>query len=322
VTPSALARAAKAAARALGFDACGITDLAPSAAADALDRWLASGFAGEMAYMTRQAKARREPARVWPDAKSAVVVLHNYFEHHAPPPAVGRGRVARYARGADYHAVMRERLAVLGERIATSAGGGRFRVYVDAGALPERELARRAGLGWIGKNTMLIHPHLGSFTFIGVLLTDLAIAPDAPFEADRCGSCRRCLDACPTDAFPGPRVLDATRCISYLTIEARRPMAPALQPLVGDWLFGCDRCQDVCPWNVRFADETAEPRYRARAADDWPTLAEIVVMSERDFDLAFGTTALARAGRAGLARNAAVVMENRRRSQEGACPTA
>lgn len=322
MTPAALASVAKAAAHAIGFEACGVTDLAPSAAADALDRWLASGYAGEMAYMSRQAKARREPARVWPHARSAVVVLHNYFERRDPAPAPGRGRVARYARGDDYHVVMRERLTALGERLVAAAGGGQYRVYVDAGALPERELARRAGLGWVAKNTMLIHPRLGSFTFIGALLTDLVLATDTPFEADRCGSCRRCLDACPTGAFPEPRVLDGTRCISYLTIEARGPMAPALEPLVGDWLFGCDRCQDVCPWNVRFADETTEPRYRARAVDDWPTLEEIVAMRERDFDLAFGTTALARAGRAGLARNAAVVMENRRRSPEATCPAA
>ena len=274
-----------------------------------------------MAYLERQAPTRREPARAWPDARSAVVVLDNYYQHDAAP-APGRGRVARYALGDDYHDVMKERLAQLGARLLAAAGGGRFRAYVDAGPLPERELARRAGLGWIAKNTMLIAPRLGSFTFIGVLLTDLLLARDQPFEADRCGSCRRCLDACPTEAFPRPRVLDATRCVSYLTIEARGPMPAELRPQVGDRLFGCDVCQDVCPWNVRFAAPSLEPRYRARPAADWPTLVEIAAMSERGFDAAFGATALERAGRAGLARNATVVLENTRATGNAACPAA
>jgi epoxyqueuosine reductase len=316
-----LAAAAKAAARELGFEACGITDLAASDAAAALARWLDQGFNGEMRYMERQAAVRREPARAWPEARSALVVLHNYHQVHAEP-APGRGRIARYALGDDYHAVIGDKLEQLAAGLLAAAGSGRFRVYVDAGPLPERDLARRAGLGWIGKNTMLIRPGLGSFTFIGVLLTDLALAPDRPFDADRCGTCRRCLDACPTDAFPEPRVLDATRCISYLTIEARGPTPPPLRPLVGDWLFGCDVCQDVCPWNVRFAAETRESRYLARPASDWPTLTEIVAMTERAFDDAFGETALERAGRAGLARNAAIVLENTRGGSATACPAA
>jgi epoxyqueuosine reductase len=321
VNPATLAAAAKAAARDLGFEACGITDLAPSGAAAALGRWLDRGFHGEMRYMNRQAPVRREPADAWPDARSAVVVLHNYYQRDAQP-APGRGRVARYALGDDYHAVMKEKLDLLGARLVASSGAGRFRVFVDAGPLPERELARRAGLGWYGKNTMLIHPRLGSYTFIGVLLTDLLLACDQPFEADRCGTCRRCLDACPTAAFPEPRVLDATRCISYLTIEARGAMPEPLQPMVGDWMFGCDVCQDVCPWNVRFAQETREARYRARPAAEWPTLVEIVAMAEREFDDAFGDTALERAGRAGLARNASVVLKNADGGREVQCPAA
>ncbi len=321
MTPDALAAAVKAAARDLGFEACGVTDLAPSAAAGALDRWLSDHRHGDMAYMERQAAVRRQPALAWPEARTAVVVLHGYYQPDATP-APGRGRVARYALGDDYHEVMKERLAQLGTRLVTAAGGGRFRTFADAGPLPERELARRAGLGWIGKNTMLIRPGLGSFTFIGVLLTDLVLPRDQPFEADRCGTCRRCLDACPTEAFPAPRVLDAARCVSYLTIEARGPMPPALRPAVGDWLFGCDVCQDVCPWNVRFAAPSPERRYRARPPADWPTLHEIIAMSEREFDGAFGATALERAGRAGLARNAAVALENARASGRAACPAA
>ena len=321
MTPDALAAVAKSAARDLGFAACGITDLSPSAAAPALGRWLAASRHGEMRYLERQAAVRREPARAWPDARSAVVVLDNYWQRGAEP-APGRGRLARYALGDDYHDVLKAKLERLGAALVGAAGAGSFRAYVDAGPLPERELARRAGLGWIGKNTMLIHPRLGSFTFIGVLLTDLPVARDEPFEADRCGTCRRCLDACPTSAFPEPRELDATRCISYLTIEARGPMPEPLKPGVGDWLFGCDVCQDVCPWNVRFAEETTEPHFRGRPAAEWPTLQEIVAMAEREFDDAFGATALARAGRAGLARNAAVVLENTRGREAAECPAA
>jgi epoxyqueuosine reductase len=321
VTPEVLANAAKTAAADLGFEACGITDLAPSAAAAALDRWLFAGHQGEMRYMERQAPVRREPSRAWPDARSAVVVLHNYYQRDAEP-APGRGRVARYALGDDYHDVMRRKLEQIGAGLVGTAGAGRFRAYADAGPLPERELAWRAGLGWVAKNTMLISPLLGSYTFIGVLLTDLVLAHDAPFEADRCGTCRRCLDACPTEAFPAPRVLDATRCISYLTIEARGPVPEPIKPTMGDWLFGCDVCQEVCPWNVRFAVETAEPRYRARPKTEWPTLQELAAMTEREFDVVLGATALVRPGRAGVARNAAVVIENTRARGAAECPAA
>jgi epoxyqueuosine reductase len=310
VTRGGLAAAAKAAAGALGFDACGITDLASGAAATAaLDSWLSAGAHGEMRYMERQAPLRREPGRVWAEARSAVVVLHNHFQRGADP-APERGRVARYALGDDYHAVMRAKLVLLGDDLVAAAGTGSYRAYVDAGPLPERELARRAGLGWFGKNTLLIHPRKGSFLFIGVLLTDLDIAHDVPFDEDRCGTCRRCLDACPTSAFPAPRVLDARRCVSYLTIESHAPVPDGLRPGVGNWLFGCDVCQDVCPWNVRFAEELTEPRYRSRPSDQWPTLEEIVRMTERECEAAFEGTALERAGRSGLARNAAVVLEN------------
>jgi len=249
------------------------------------------------------------------------VVLHNYYQSDAEP-APGRGRVARYALGDDYHDVMKRKLEQVGAALVGAAGSGMFRAYADAGPLPERELARRAGLGWVAKNTMLINPTLGSYTFIGVLLTDVLLARDEPFQADRCGTCRRCLDACPTDAFPGPRVLDATRCISYLTIEARGAVPEPLKAAVGDRLFGCDVCQEVCPWNIRFAVETAEPRYRARPRTEWPTLQEIAAMTEREFDAVLGATALLRPGRAGLARNAAVVLENTRGRAEAECPAA
>jgi epoxyqueuosine reductase len=194
--------------------------------------------------------------------------------------------------------------------LIAAAGHGSYRSYVDAGPLPERDLARRAGLGWFAKNTMLIHPKLGSFTFIGCLLTDLELARDEPFEADRCGTCTRCLEACPTDAFPAPRVLDATKCISYLTIESRSDIPDPLRAAVGANLFGCDICQEVCPWNVRFAVETREAAFRPLPTSAWPSLEEILAMDQRAFDARFGDTAIERAGLAGLRRNARVVLDN------------
>jgi len=204
---------------------------------------------------------------------------------------------------------MWEALDRLGSALVAGAGYGVWRSYADAGPLPERELAQMAGLGWIGKNTMLIRPDLGSWTFIGAVLTDLELSPDAPFDADRCGSCTRCLDACPTAAFPEPRVLDARRCISYLTIEAPGEPPEELRPLMGDRLFGCDVCQEVCPWNVRFARKTIQPRFLS--SESWPALAEILEMDDGTFTARFGRTALERARRAGLQRNARVVLENR-----------
>src|SRR5213592_3227743 len=196
---------------ALGFDAVGIATLEPSAHVAELDRWLAAGYAGTMTYLHRQAEKRKDPARIMPGAKVAVVTLTNYF-HGSAHPGLAPG-------------------------VSPALG----------------KLAQQAWLGWIGKNMMLIDPDRGSFTFIGVVLTDAELAPDLPFEADRCGTCRACLDACPTSAFVAPGVLDARRCISYLTIEHAAEFAAAEQRLVGDWLFGCDVCQDVCPWNVKFA---------------------------------------------------------------------
>jgi epoxyqueuosine reductase len=309
MSPAELAALAKRSARELGFVACGITDLAPSTAGPALSEWLASGLHGDMRYMARQETTRREPGRAWPEALSIVVVLDSYYCEQAV--FHGDYRIARYAQGFDYHAITSRKLDGVGEALVAAAGHGSWRAYVDAGPLPERELARRAGLGWVGKNTMLIHPKLGSFTFIGCLLTDLRLATDGPFEADRCGTCTRCLDACPTGAFPAPRVLDARRCVSYLTIESRGPIPDALRPGVGDNLYGCDICQDVCPWNVRFAQASAEPAFAPRPAADWPTLDGILRLDGAAFDARFAPTPLERAGLAGLQRNAQVVKENR-----------
>ncbi len=310
-SPSAAELAAFARRRAIeiGFSACGITDLSPNRTRDAFDEWLRRGFHATMGYMPRQATIRRAPAKAWREAKSVVVVLHNYYAHSATYP--GGCRIARYAQGDDYHNVTADLLRELARSIEAFAESGSFRYYVDSGPLPERELASRAGLGWIGKNTMLINPAIGSFTFIGCLLTDLVLEADPPFEADRCGSCTRCLDACPTGALPEPRVLDANRCISYLTIESRSDIPEPLRAAVGDNLFGCDICQDVCPWNVKFARETSEPRFRPPSPDGRPRLESVETMNQAEFDAAFGHTAMERTRLDGLKRNARVVLENR-----------
>jgi epoxyqueuosine reductase len=297
-------------ATALGFDAVGITTLEPNAHAAELDAWLAAGYAGTMTYLNRQAEKRKDPRRIVPDARCAVVTLTNYC-HETP----GRGpgdrhpRVAQYAWSSDYHDVLGARLEQLATAIREVAPGATTRCYVDAGPVPERELAQRAGLGWIGKNMMLIHPEIGSFTFIGVVFTDADLAPDLPFEVDRCGTCQRCLDACPTNAFPEPHVLDATRCISYLTIEHRGEAFNAEQrTAVGDWVFGCDVCQDVCPWNVTFARATTDAEFAPESDVQAPDLPALCEMDEDAFARRYGHTPFARPGLSGMRRNAAAVL--------------
>lgn len=289
-------------AAALGFLACGITDPSPTPHADRLDAWLASGYAGTMRYLHRQAARRKEPARIVPEARSIVIVLDNYYH----PERTERGRrpprIAKYARGEDYHRATGQRL----ERLAAwllDRGATVARAYVDAGPVPERELAQRAGLGWIGKNTMLIRPGAGSFFFIGAVFTDLALPPDAPFELDRCGTCTRCLDACPTGALVEPRLLDATRCISYLTIEHKGPIPEALAPKLEGWAFGCDICNDVCPWNERFAAPTMHEEFRPRAILDDLDLDYFDDMTDAEFDRRFADTPFERPGLAGMRRN-------------------
>jgi len=304
----------------LGFTAVGIATLEPVPHGDALDRWLDAGQAGTMHYLHRQAARRREPARIFPAARVAVVTLTEYL-HRAPgadPAGPGAAapdaRVAQYAWSTDYHRVLTPRLDRLAAAIAETAPGAVSRWYVDAGPVPERELAQRAGLGWIGKNTMLIDPRRGSYTFIGVVLTDADLAPDAPFESDRCGTCRACLDACPTAAFPEPRVLDARRCISYLTIEHRGEFSGEERDRVAGWLFGCDVCQDVCPWNVRFASVTPDADLAPRPGLAAPDPMDLLDTPAQSFDERYGVTAFARAGPAGMRRNAAAVLYNRRRA--------
>lgn len=288
-------------ARELGFIACGVTAPAPSARGDRLDEWLARGYAGTMRYLHRQARRRKDPVAIVPDARSIVVVLDNYYNEDTEADRAAP-RVAKYARGEDYHHVTMRRLDELGAWLRAS-GATLARSYADAGPVPERELAERAGLGWIGKNTMLIRPGTGSFFFIGSVFTDLALDPDAPFTTDHCGTCTRCLDACPTGAILEPRLLDATRCISYLTIEQKGPIPEELGNRMDGWVFGCDICNDVCPWNVRFASPTTiaefQPQHRLAAAG--PEYFER--MDDAEFAERFGETPLARPGLAGMRRN-------------------
>jgi epoxyqueuosine reductase len=305
----AVAVQAKAQAHALGFTLAGIARLGPMESAPILDEWLAAGMHGDMEYLARGAGKRRDSRLPFPGAVSAIVVAMDYGGRQPSGP------VARYARGDDYHDVMVARLRELHrwleERVGRPVTG---KAYVDTGPILERELARRAGLGWIGKSTMLVNPRIGSFFFIGSLFVDLPLPPDEPFEADRCGTCTRCLDACPTDAFVAPGQLDARKCISYLTIEAKGEIPEEFREAIGERVYGCDVCQEVCPYNHKFAKELSEPAFAARPAlsgKDARSLAvELLSMSQPEFSAAFKGSPMKRAKLRGLKRNSAVVLGN------------
>ena len=308
-TPLELSQLAKAHAYALGFDLVGITDLGPAQTAPAFDEWIGAGYAGTMGYLERGAEKRRDSRRPLPGTTHAIVVGLDYGGRE---PA---GPIARYARGDDYHEIMESKLRELHARLAKDAGRPVLgKPYVDTGPILERDLARRAGLGWFGKNTMLVNPTRGSFFFIGALVVDVELAMDAPFEADRCGTCTRCLDACPTDAFVAPRTLDATKCISYLTIELKGDIPDSMHAGIGEHLYGCDVCQDVCPWNASFARELRVPEFAPRdaiAGKDTRTLArKLLAMTQEEFSAAFKGSPMKRAKLRGLQRNAAVVLGN------------
>jgi epoxyqueuosine reductase len=297
-------------ARGLGFELVGI---APATEADGLERleaWLEQGFAGEMTYMERHAAARRHPRAILPEVRSVVMVGMNYYQPESASKTLPRfGRVARYARGDDYHDVLRARLKRLLDWVRKEAPACRGRGVVDTAPLLERDFARRAGLGWFGKNTMLLNKRLGSYFFLGALLLDLQLEPDPAHETRHCGTCTACLDACPTQAFVGPGQLDARRCISYLTIEVKGPIDAGLREGIGDWVFGCDVCQEVCPWN-RKAPAATEPAFHARPELEAIDLEELLGLSESEFRRRFAGTALMRSKRRGLLRNAALVLGN------------
>jgi epoxyqueuosine reductase len=293
----------KAEALRIGFVACGIAALGPSIRGDALDRWLAAGYGGTMRYLHRQAKKRKEIASITAGARTAIVVLENY----AASPGEDAGtddafKIAAYARGMDYHIVTLGRLHILTQWLK-QRGAKLAHAWVDDGPVPDRELAERAGLGWIGKNTMLIHPKIGSYTFIGTVFTDLEFAVDTPLAADLCGSCTRCLDACPTGALVAERTLDANRCLSYLTIEYKGDWPEEIAAVAGGWAFGCDICNDVCPWNEKFARPTTVDDFARRTDPDRTDPAYFEEMSEAEFARHFADTPLARPGLARMRRN-------------------
>jgi epoxyqueuosine reductase len=323
----------------LGFDLVGVATAGPSQTFDAYAGWLAHGYAGEMDYLARARNLarRRDLDEILPGARSVIAVAMNYaarergsegdkvtrwqgdkvtgsFEVTLSPRhlvTVSSGQVARYARNDDYHDVMLARLEALIDFMRAAAGPPvQARPYVDTGPVLEREWAQRAGLGWFGKNTNLIHPRLGSWLLLGEVVTDLALDPDPPFALDHCGTCTRCLDACPTDAFVSPRVLDARRCISYLTIELKGPIPAELRPLMGDWIFGCDVCQAVCPWNQKFARPTAEPAFQPRDDLAAPDLLALLALDDDSFCRRFQGSPIRRAKRRGLLRNVAVALGN------------
>lgn len=298
-------------ARRVGFNLVGITKPHRSDHAARYREWLARDYHADMGYLARRdAIERRADSRLlMSEVRSIVVVALNYYRGEFPVTTECEGRVSRYAWGLDYHDVMMAKLCQLADLIAAQIGRPvAHRAYVDFGPLMERELAQRAGLGWFGKSTNLIHPSLGSYVFLGELLLDLELKSDAPLAEDRCGSCTACLDACPTGALVAPGVLDARRCISYLTIEHRDSIPQELRPLLGDWVFGCDVCQEVCPWNKRFA----RPIERSVFGPARPKLdlVALLKLDEAAFRARFRDTPLLRPRRAGLLRNAAVALGN------------
>ena len=300
----------KSKALALGFDLVGIVPAGPLASFGAFERWIADGRHGEMAYLARNPERRGDPRQLLPGAKSILVVACNY---HTAGPATDlrRGKIARYALGDDYHEIIGGKLTALIETVRAIAPGAQAKACVDTAPVLERELAQRAGLGWIGKNTMLLHHRFGQWLFLGEILLDVALQPDAPETRDRCGRCTRCMAACPTRAIVAPRELDARRCISYLTIELKGPIPPELRPLIGNRIFGCDDCLEVCPWN-RFAQQAREPAFSPRADLTTPELIELLELDEEEFQRRFARSPILRAKRRGLLRNVCVALGNAR----------
>ncbi len=301
----------KAEAQRLGFELCGITPAATPSGFQHLERWLDQGLDGAMHYIAGRRDAYQHPTSVLPEVRSLIVVGINYSAQEPGEVAAGDGRVSRYAWGdRDYHDVIRDKLRQLAGVLHDRWPGCRTRGVVDTAPLLERDFAQMAGLGWFGKNTMLINKWQGSWLFLAALLTDLELVVDEPHHTAHCGTCRLCLDACPTDAFVEPYVLDARKCISYLTIELRDQAIPEpLRSPMDDWLFGCDICQDVCPWNRRAPDSECV-EFQPRLDLNPVNAAELLGLDEPSFRTRFRATPLQRPGRSGMLRNAAIVLGN------------
>jgi epoxyqueuosine reductase len=309
-------------ARRLGFQLVGVAPPDPPPHLEVYESWLEAGRHGEMAYLaTERARQRRaDPRLILPECRSILVLGMRYptpLPHDRLNSGVQgglRGRVAAYAWGDDYHNVFAERLQALMAFIEAEIGAPTpNRCYTDTGPLLERELAQHAGLGWIGKNTCLIDPQHGSFFLLAEILLGIDLEPDQPFTFDRCGSCTRCLQACPTACILPDRTIDSRRCISYLTIELKGPIPSDLRPLIGDWVFGCDICQQVCPWNLRFAqlqDQQSDPAFSPLSDLPCPDLAKALSLIPQAFNRKFKNSPLKRAKRQGYLRNAAVALGN------------
>ncbi len=295
-------------AREFGFDRVGFAAARPGPHAEFLETWLARGCQGTMDWLARDPERRADPRRWFPEARTVVALATNYWSPDPAPEDPATGRISRYAWGEDYHEVVKERLYRLADAIREHFPGVGTRVAVDTAAVLEKPLAEAAGLGWVGKNTCSIREGEGSWFFLGEIALDVDL-PEAEPAVDRCGTCRRCLDVCPTRAIVEPYVLDARRCISYLTIEHRGPIDRELRALFGNRIFGCDDCQDVCPWNV-FAAPSPHPEFRPRDGNLAPLLAELLALDEEGFRRRFKGSPVKRARRDGFVRNVAIAIGN------------
>ncbi len=296
-----------------GFEAVGLVRLADlgSAPGARLDAFVSDGRHGDMAWMAADTERRRHPQVLWPAARSAVALGLNYGPETDPLAALERrmeGAISVYARGRDYHDVIKGKLKHVAGVLSRAAGGAEVKVFVDTAPLMEKPIAALAGLGWQGRHTNLVSREAGSWLFLGFILTTAELVPDAP-EADHCGSCRRCLDICPTNAFPAPYQLDARRCISYLTIEHKGPISRELRPLMGNRIYGCDDCLAVCPWN-KFASVAREAKLAATDATRAPPLAELLELDDTAFRKRFSGSPIKRTGRDRFVRNVVIAAGN------------
>src|SRR5712671_480160 len=299
-------------AREIGFDSCRVAACNVPVHANDFREWLRDGAHGEMNYMQRGEGKRCDPEKILPDAQSIVALALNYFQGRTPHRGVATGKIARYAWGDDYHDVIGAKLNRLDEFLRSF--GGQQKCYVDTGPVLERDHAAQAGIGWHGKSTMLIDERLGTWFFLAEVLTTLELPPDEPVP-DRCGTCHRCITACPTGAITAPHRLDARRCISYLTIELKSSIPLELRPLIGDRIFGCDDCLDACPWN-RFAQVSHESAFAARSPSRTGTsttaysLRDYLALNETDFRNLFRNSPIKRIKRRGFLRNVCVALGN------------